>query len=108
MNNYMRRYTPDPACNEFGVRNHHRGLVGSDQARGARHTSYRLQRKLREGNVFTPVCHSVHEGGGSSVSGSGGMCGPIYPRHTHPGYPLNTHTVNKRALCILLECFLVD
>ena len=25
---------------------------------------YRPQTKLREGNVFTPVCHSVHGGGG--------------------------------------------
>ena len=24
--------------------------------------SYRSQTKLREGNVFTPVCHSVHKG----------------------------------------------
>ena len=24
---------------------------------------YRQQTKLREGNVFTPVCHSVHKGG---------------------------------------------
>ena len=24
---------------------------------------YRPQTKLRQGNVFTPVCHSVHKGG---------------------------------------------
>ena len=26
------------------------------------------QRSLGQGNVYTPVCHSVHGGGGSSVS----------------------------------------
>ena len=25
--------------------------------------------KLRQGNVFTPVCHSLHRGGGGSLSG---------------------------------------
>ena len=35
---------------------------------------YRLQTKLREGNVFTSVCDSVHGGGACLVSGvcSGG------------------------------------
>ena len=44
-------------------------------------TYYRRQAKLREGNVFTPVCHSVHRGGGVSVPActtdhmnSGGLC----------------------------------
>ena len=31
---------------------------------------YRLQTKLTEGNVFTPVCDSVHGGRGVSVRGS--------------------------------------
>ena len=31
-------------------------------------TYYRRQAKLREGNVFTPVCHFVHRGGGGSLS----------------------------------------
>ena len=36
---------------------------------------YRPQTKLREGNVFTPVCDSVHGGGGRSLSKgvSGGL-----------------------------------
>ena len=29
---------------------------------------YRLQTKLREGNVVTPVCHSVHRGEGISLT----------------------------------------
>ena len=50
-------------------------------------------RPLRQGNVFTPVCHSVHVGGGgvhgrgacmtgamhgSGVCMAGGMCGRYY------------------------------
>ena len=35
-----------------------------------RTTCYRLQTKLREGNVFTPVCDSVHR----RVSVQGGIC----------------------------------
>ena len=44
---------------------------------------YRPQRKLREGNVFTPVCHSVHKGR-VSASGSGGGCLPLGPGGVHP------------------------
>ena len=72
---------------------------------------YRQQTKLREGNVFTPVCDSVHGGG-------------VYPsmhqrshnalaRHSPPGrHPLGqippTRMVNERAVRILLECILVS
>ena len=71
--------------------------------------------KLREGNVSTPVCQSFCSRGV-----------PLGPRGVHPpGHttpPLVTHTpghtprnppgrpllrVNKRAVRILLECFLV-
>ena len=31
--------------------------------------NYRPQTKLRKGYVFTPVCHSVHRGGGICPSG---------------------------------------
>ena len=58
--------------------------------------------KLRQGNVFTPVCHSVHRG----------VC------HTSSGQtPLGRHpllrsacwdTVNKQAVRILLECNFVE
>ena len=33
---------------------------------------YRPQKKLREGNVFTPVCHSVRGGGGLVQEGGWG------------------------------------
>ena len=50
---------------------------------------YCPQTKLREGNVFTPVCHSVCKGGGCVALGPGGMpLGPggvpPLPGHTHP------------------------
>ena len=38
--------------------------------------NYRPQTKLRQGNVFTPVCHSVHGWGG---------CMPDTPEQTQPG-----------------------
>ena len=53
--------------------------------------------KLRHGNVFTPVCHSVHRG----VSAT-----PTPGRHP-PLCSACWDMVNKRAVCILLECYLV-
>ena len=54
---------------------------------------YRPQKKLWEGNVFTPVCHSVHgEGGGlcpAEVSVQGGISVTETPRHS--GRPGATH-----------------
>ena len=53
--------------------------------------------KLREGNVFTPVCQSFCPqgaclGGRVSTFGSGG-CTPPGHKHTHtPTHPLGTHT----------------
>ena len=63
----------------------------------------RSQTKLREGNVFTPVCDSVRRG--VSVHRGlcqGGLCqgGSLF-RET-------LHTVEERAVYILLECILVD
>ena len=72
---------------------------------------YSPQTKLREGNVFTGVCQSVHGGGEYGAF-------PPYPRDRiplgtappsaglhHPGrYPPQQQ---KRAVRILLECFLV-
>ena len=51
--------------------------------------SYRLQTKLRESNVFTPVCDSFHRGGGVSqhAMGRGGAHLPLArhpPRQTPP------------------------
>ena len=62
---------------------------------------YRPQTKLREGNIFTPVCHSVR--GEVSGSGSGGGGVPMglgvhtpwpHPLHTHIplGHPLDRQT----------------
>ena len=51
--------------------------------------------------MFSQVCFipSVH-GGRVSASGFGCVCTP-------PAHPLDT-TVNKRAVLILLECFLIE
>ena len=67
---------------------------------------YRPQRKLREGNVFTGVCDSVHGGGvpgpgGEGVPGPGGCLLPGVPGPDPPGQLL------LRAARILLECILV-
>ena len=62
---------------------------------------YRPQTKLREGNGFTPVCDSVHSGGGLCLC-SGGLCpGGLCQGDPHPLYS------KERAVRILLECFLV-
>ena len=55
---------------------------------------------LGQGNVFTPVCDSVHGGG----------CIPAYNRADNPPRQdprILRDTVNKRAVRILLECILV-
>ena len=40
---------------------------------------YRPPTKLREANVFTGVCHSVHEGWGVGISGTRSLLGDKYP-----------------------------
>ena len=80
--------------------------------------------KLREGNVFTPVCHSVHSG----VSVQGGLCpegslpgGSLSGRSLSmgvsvqggpcPGGPLSGRPPpngNEQMVHILLECILVS
>ena len=87
---------------------------------------YRPQTKfLGQGNIFAPVCHSVH-GGGLPQCMLGYHPPPRQPPPTPPpreqtppgpGNPLGASTplvqcmlgdtVNKRAVCILLECNLV-
>ena len=73
---------------------------------------YRPQTKLREGNVFTPVCYSVHRVGCTPPVHTPETPLPWtpLPTWTHspvtPGHP-HPSTVNKRAERILLECFLV-
>ena len=69
------------------------------------------KRSLGQGNVFTPVYHSVHIGG--LHPGGRGFCIPV---GLHPGGcaepapppdRILRDTVNERAVCILLECILV-
>ena len=86
---------------------------------------YRPQTKLREGNVFTPVCDSVHRGGVSvwgglcregSLSGGlypgglclGGLC-PVSRGSLYGGVSVRRHPPygKERTVRILLECILV-
>ena len=48
------------------------------------------KRSLGQGNIFAPVCHSVHRGGGGTAQSVMG------------------DTVNARAVRILLECNLAS
>ena len=69
--------------------------------------------KLRQGNVFTPVCHSIHRGVCVSATPLGQTSpGQIPPMHAGihtPPLPSGCwDTVNKRAVRILLECILVE
>ena len=73
------------------------------------------KRSLEQGNVFTLMCHSVH-GRGSVLGGSTsrGVCiqGVYLGGEGKLGRPPEIHeilrdTVNRRAVRILLECFLV-
>ena len=75
---------------------------------------YRPQTKLQEGYIFTAVCDSFHRGVCLSA------CWDTTPQTRHPPragtVPWSRHpavqcmlgdTVNKRVVCILLECNLV-
>ena len=84
------------------------------------------KRSLGQGNVFTPVCHSVHRGGWwlpsmhwegefPSMHWEGGVGFPTYTglasQHAlgSGGWLPSMHwNWEKRAVCILLECFLVE
>ena len=90
---------------------------------------YRPRRSCGQGNIFTPVCHSVHRGGSASVH-AGIPPRADAPRSRHPReqtppreqtHPLGAdppgsrhppesrlqHTVYERPVRILLECILV-
>ena len=75
------------------------------------HSRFITARKesLGEGNIFAPVCHSVHSGGGSASVHAGI---PPWTRHppeqTPPAQCMLGDTVNKQTVCILLECNLVS
>ena len=74
--------------------------------------SYRPQRSCGQGNIFTPVCHSVHRGrenppspgGRTPLAGRPPLAGRTPPRKETPS---PRHTVNERPVRILLECILV-
>ena len=64
------------------------------------------KRSLGQGNIFAPVCHSVHRGGGLVPGGPGGVwSGGVWSRRgawwRPPGRLL------LRSVRILLECILV-
>ena len=81
------------------------------------------KRSLGQGNVFTPVCHSVHGGGGRrglcpnmhhrSHDSGGGVCvqeqGSLSRRVSVKENPQDRDLPdgNERAVSILLECILV-
>ena len=56
--------------------------------------------KLRQGHIFTPICHSVHGGGGVCLS----ECWDTPPGQTPPS-PLGRHP--QQPVRILLKCILV-
>ena len=72
------------------------------------------KRSLGQGNVFTRMCHSIHRGEEVCL-GRVYLKGGLPPGGLDPGElgrPPEIHeilrdTVNKRAVRILLECFLV-
>ena len=61
---------------------------------------YRPQTNLRKGNVFKPVCQSVHRGRGVCLS----ACWADNPLGQTPPW---ADTPLQRTVCILLECILV-
>ena len=73
--------------------------------------------KLRQGNVFTPVCHSVHKGGSASMHAGIDPLGRHPPgRHPQGDTPLGrppradtppSRRLLQRTVHILLECILV-
>ena len=60
---------------------------------------YRLQTKLSEGNVFTGVC--------MSDCSNMFIWGPPQEQHLVVVTETEACKVSKRAVCILMECFLV-
>ena len=90
--------------------------------------NYRPQQSCGQGNIFTPVCHSVHRGVSASVHAGipspGSRHPPLGadtppgtdtspqsrhpPRSRHPPGSRLRHTVNDRPVRILLECILVE
>ena len=73
------------------------------------------KRSLGQGDIFTPVCHSVHRGDDGILPETMHTTPaqehvPPHPRIMHPPPPVQSmlgDTVNARAVPILLECNLV-
>ena len=61
--------------------------------------------KLHQGNIFTPVCHSVHRRVSATPPPPGQTPPPLSGRQ--PPRSACWNTVNKRVVRILLECNLV-
>ena len=66
-------------------------------------TRFTVRTKLRQGNVFTPVCHSVHRGGGVCLWSRGGVSatpGRHPPgRHSHHwAHPTSIHPPSRHPL----------
>ena len=73
-------------------------------------SDFNRERSLGQGNVFIPVCHSVHGGGGGSPTGRGlhlGEEGSAYRGTASKRVGQTPPQLEKRAVCILLECFIV-
>ena len=74
---------------------------------------YRPQRSCGQGNIFTPVCHSVHRGRlphcmlGYHPPGADTPPGADPPEQTPPPGSRLRHTVNGQPVRVLLECILV-
>ena len=56
------------------------------------------RRILREGNVFTTVCHSVDRGGGSCVAGETAHCSERYESYSN-AFLLFTFLPDVDAVC---------
>ena len=80
-------------------------------------TSLPLAMKLRQGNVFTPVCHSVHRGVSVPACTTGHMTRGVSVQGISVWESLSRWVEtpgqkppyrNEWAVCILLECILVS
>ena len=56
------------------------------------HSCYRPQRSCGQGNIFTPVCHSVHRGGMSEADPPGSRHPPLLGRRPPGRYTPQTGT----------------
>ena len=62
---------------------------------------YRPQTKLRQGNVFTPVCDSVHRVGGGTMSRGVSVRGCLCPEGLCPAGSLSWEVSLSRGVSVL-------